>query len=75
MKMNWQLKCLFYYVPLAEGIGLATAWPIIKNFMYANVSPEILSLSNMIEVGLTILINSSIHSDKTMEFFRNRFAY
>lgn len=73
--LNWQMKMLFYYVPLAEGIGMATTWPIIKNFMYANVSPEILSLSNMIEVGLTILINGSIHSDKTMEFFRTRFNW
>ena len=35
--LNFQMKMLFYYVPLASGIGMACSGPVIKNYMYANV--------------------------------------
>lgn len=73
--LNFQMKLLFYYVPLASGIGMACSGPVIKTFMYANVSPEIVSLANVINVALTILINGTIHSPKTMEFFRKEFTW
>ena len=74
-KMNFQMRALFYYVPLASGIGMACSGPVIKTYMFASVSPEIVSLANIIGVALSILINGAIHSEKTMELFRRQFTW
>ena len=73
--LNFQMKMLFYYVPLASGIGMACSGPAIKTYMYANVSPEIVSLANIIGVALSVLINGAIHSERTMEMFRKQFTW
>ena len=46
--MNFQMRMLFYYVPLASGIGMACSGPIIKIYMCSQVSPEIVSLANIL---------------------------
>ena len=70
--MNFQMRMLFYYVPLASGIGMACSGPIIKIYMCSQVSPEIVSLANILGVALSILINGAIHSERTMEMFRKK---
>ena len=73
--LNFQMHMLFYYIPLASGIGMACSGPAIKTYMYANVSPEIVSLANIIGMALSVLINGAIHSEKTMELFRKQFTW
>lgn len=72
--MNFQMRALFYYVPLASGIGMACSGPVIKTYMFGQVSPETVSLANIIGVALSVLINGAIHSSRTMELFRKQFT-
>ena len=73
--LNFQMRALFYYVPLASGIGMACSGPVIKIYMCSQVSPEIVSLANIIGVALSVLINGAIHSERTMELFRKQFTW
>ena len=73
--MGFQMRMMFYYVPLASGIGIACSKPVIKTYMFAQVSPEIVSLANILGVALSILINGAVHSERTMELFRKQFTW
>ena len=72
--MNKQQKCWLLVGPVVISFIFALTSPVIQIYFMRLVSPEVLTVANMITVGLAAVTNTTVTKDSFMTFYRNHFA-
>ena len=72
--MNKQQKCWLLAGAVISSFIFALTTPVIQIYFMRLVSPEVLTVANMLTVGLAAITNTTVTKDRFMAFYRKHFV-